>query len=154
MRPARKIGWLTLARGLSACATLSHSAPESPSPEEWGALLNTTDVLVNAGRHAAADSTLRAFAAAHPGTRAAEETLFWRALYKMDPRSSAATRAEGRALMDEYAASSKTSWYRGQANVLRHLAREISEAEQSAPDATADSTLVPGDTTAGGIAAR
>ena len=150
MRSARTIVWLTFALVLGACATLSRSAPGSPSPEEWGALLNTTDLMANAGRHAAADSTLRAFAAAHPGTRAAEETLFWRALYKMDPRSSAATRAEGRALMDEYAASSRTSWYRGQANVLRHLAREISDAEQS----VADSTIVPGDTTAGGIAAR
>ena len=150
MRPARKIGWLGLTLALGACATLSRPAPESPSPETWGALLNTTDLLANAGRHAAADSALRAFAERHPGTRAAEEVLFWRALYKMDPRSSAATRAEGRALMEEYAASSKTSWYRGQANVLRHLAREIADAEQS----TADSTIVPGDTTAGGLAAR
>src|SRR5688572_24569582 len=154
MRSARTIVWLSLALVLGACASLSRSAPESPSPEAWGALLNTTDYLANAGRHAAADSTLRAFAERHPGTRAAEEVLFWRALYKMDPRSSAATRTQGRALMDEYAASTKTSWYRGQANVLRHLAREISDAEQSVTDAAADSTLVPGDTTAGGIAAR
>lgn len=154
MRSARKIGWLTLALTLGACATLSRSAPESPSPAEWGALLNTTDLLANAGRHAAADSALRAFAGRHPGTRAADEVLFWRALYKLDPRSSAATRVEGRALMDEYAASSKTSWYRGQANVLRHLAREIVLAEQAAAQASGDSTIVISDTSAAGIAAR
>lgn len=113
-------------------------------------MLATTDVLANAGRHAAADSALRDFAQRHPGTRAADEVLFWRALYKMDPRSSAATRAEGRALMDEYAASPRTSWYRTQANVLRHLAREISDAEAT----PGDSTIVAGDTSATGIAAR
>ena len=139
---------------LSACATLSRSAPESPSPEAWGALLSTTDNLANAGRHAAVDSTLLDFAQRHPGTRAAEEVLFWRALYKLDPRSSAATRAEGRALMDSYLASDKTAWYRGQANVLRHLAREIVLAEQAAGQASGDTTIVITDTSAAGIAAR
>ena len=113
-------------------------------------MLNLTDSLAAAGRHAAADSVLVAFERAHPGTRAAEETLFWRALYKMDPRSSAATRAEGRAMMDSYAASPATSWYRGQANVLRHIAREIELAHAS----TGDTTIVIGDTSASGIAAR
>ena len=107
-------------------------------------------MFANAGRHSAADSALLAFAQAHPGTRAAEEVVFWRALYKLDPRSSAATRAEGRTLMESYAASTNASWYRGQANVLRYLAREIVEGEQAA----GDSTIVAGDTTAAGIAAR
>ncbi|MGI8618630.1 MAG: hypothetical protein ACR2L6_06010 [Gemmatimonadaceae bacterium] len=113
-------------------------------------MLNTADYLANAGRHAAVDSTLQAFAQRHPDTRAAEEVLFWRALYKLDPRSSAGTRAEGRVLMDSYVASSTTSWYRGQANVLRLLAREITDGEQS----PGDSTIVPGDTSVAGIVAR
>lgn len=113
-------------------------------------MLNQTDSLAAAGRYAAADSVLLAFERAHPGTRAAEETVFWRALYKLDPRSSAAARAEGRALMDAYAASPTTSWYRGQANVLRHIAREIELAQASA----GDSTVVVGDTSAIGVAAR
>lgn len=119
-------------------------------------MLNTTDYLANAGRHAAVDSTLQAFAQRHPDTRAAEEVLFWRALYKLDPRSSAGTRAEGRALMDSYAASSTTSWYRGQANVLRLLAREIADGEQAPGDSTilAGDTSVVGDTSVAGIAAR
>ncbi|CAN5687515.1 hypothetical protein BH23GEM1_BH23GEM1_08830 [soil metagenome] len=135
---------------LGACATAPGPAPGTPTPDAWGALLSTTDAMVAAGRHAAADSALRAFETAHPGTRAAEEVLFWRALYKLDPRSSAATRAEGLAMMESYAASSTATWYRGQANVLRHLAREIAEAQQASPD----STIVPGDTSASGIAAR
>lgn len=154
MRNSRTISAVLAAATLSACATLPRSAPESPSPESWGALLHTTDNLANAGRHAAADSALLDFARRHPGTRAAEEVLFWRALYKLDPRSSAATRAEGRALMDSYAASDKTAWYRGQANVLRHLAREIVLAEQAAGQASGDTTIVITDTSAAGIAAR
>lgn len=150
MRPANTILALSAVLALGACATSPRPAPGTPTPDRWGALLSTTDSLVAAGRHAAADSALRAFEQAHPGTRAAEEVLFWRALYKLDPRSSAATRAEGRAMMESYAASSTATWYRGQANVLRHLAREIAEAQQ----ASADSTIVPGDTSASGIAAR
>jgi hypothetical protein len=154
MRPAKIITAALAALTLSACATLPRSAPESPNPEAWGALLTTTDSLANAGRHAAVDSTLVAFAQRHPGTRAAEEVLFWRALYKLDPRSSAATRAEGRALMDSYLASETTAWYRGQANVLRHLAREIVLAEQAAGQAAGDTTVVISDTSPAGIAAR
>jgi hypothetical protein len=154
MRTARIITASVAVLTLSACATYSRSAPESPNPEAWGALLNTTDYLANAGRHAAVDSALLDFAQRHPGTRAAEEVLFWRALYKLDPRSSAATRAEGRALMDSYLASEETAWYRGQANVLRHLAREIVLAEQAAGQAAGDTTIVISDTSPAGIAAR
>lgn len=150
MRPANIIVAFVVALTLSGCAAVPKPAPGSPTPDAWGALLGRTDSLVNAGRHAAADSTLVAFEQAHPGTRAAEEVLFWRALYKLDPRSSAATRAEGRALMDAYAASPTTSWYRGQANVLRHLAHELADAQQ----VSGDSTIVAGDTSAAGVAAR
>ncbi len=154
MRRTRTITALLAVLTLSACATAPRAGPESPSPEVWGALLNRTDSLANAGRHAAADSALRAFAASYPGTRAAEEVTFWRALYKLDPRSSAATRAEGRALLESYLASDKTAWYRGQANVLRHLARELVLAEQAAAQASGDTTIVITDTSAAGIAAR
>ena len=154
MRLSRIITASLAVLALSACASLSRSGPESPTPEAWGALLNTADSLATAGRHAAADSALLDFARRHPGTRAAEEVLFWRALYKLDPRSSAATRAEGRTLMDSYLASESTAWYRGQANVLRHLAREIVLAEQAAEQASGDTTIVITDTSEAGIAAR
>lgn len=151
MRNARTILVFTIALFCGACATAARApAPVAPTPASWGAVLNTADMLASAGRHAAADSALLAFAAAHPGTRAAEEVTFWRALYKLDPRSEASTRAEGRMMMESYAASATTSWYKGQANVLRFLARDISDAEQPAPD----SSIVEGDTTSTGIAAR
>lgn len=152
MRTARTILVFAAALLCGACATTSReSAPGAPTPAAWGAVLNTADAFANSGRHAAADSALLAFARAHPGTRAAEEVTFWRALYKLDPRSEASTRAEGRTMMESYAASATTSWYKGQANVLRFLAREIAEAEHAA---AADPAIVPGDTTAGGLAAR
>jgi hypothetical protein len=154
MRTAKIITASLAVLTLSACASLSRSAPKSPSPQAWGTLLNTADQLANAGRHAAADSALLDFSQRYPGTRAAEEALFWRALYKLDPRNSAATRAEGRSLMDSYLASERTAWYRGQANVLRRLAREIVLAEQAAAQASGDTTIVISDTSPAGIAAR
>ena len=150
MRAERVIVAITLALALHACASAPNPTPGALRPDEWGALINTTDSLANAGRHAAADSALLAFEQAHAGTRAAWEVKFWRALYKLDPRSAASTRAEGRSMMDSYASSPEASWYRAQANVLRHLAREIAAAEQ----AGGDPIVVPGDTTAGGFAAR
>lgn len=151
MTNARSILVIAAALFFGACATATReAAPGAPTPEVWGAVLNTADQLANAGRHAAADSALLAFARSHPGTRAAEEVAFWRALYKLDPRSSASTRAEGRTMMESYAASPTTSWYKGQANVLRFLARDLADAEQSA----ADSTIVAGDTSSTGIEAR
>ena len=152
MRNARAIFVFAAALFCGACAVATReAAPGAPTPEAWGAVLKTADTFASAGRHAAADSALLAFAAAHPGTRAAEEVTFWRALYKLDPRSEASTRAEGRRMMESYAASPTTAWYKGQANVLRFLAREIADAEQAA---AADTEIVPGDTTSSGIAAR
>lgn len=149
MRTAGTFVKLAGALLIGACASVSRPGPDEITPVVWGALLTTTDSMVAAGRHAAADSALLAFERSHPGTRAASEVLFWRALYKMDPRSAAATRNEGRSLMESYASSPDAAWYRGQANVLRHLARELADAGPAA-----DAPIVPGDTSARGIAAR
>lgn len=150
MRASNRLAAVSIILLSSACASVQQAEPGGPTPAAWGALLNTTDFLANAGRHAAVDSTLLAFERGHPGTRAADEVLFWRALYKLDPRSSAATRAEGRALLNAYVASPTTSWYRAQANVLRHLAQELTAAEPG----PADTIFVAGDTSAGAVAAR
>lgn len=149
MKPAYLMPLLATALTL-ACARAPRPPQAQPTADSWGALLATADSLATAGRHAAADSVLFAFERAHPGTRAASEVQFWRALYKLDPRSSASTLAEGRRMMDAYAASPEASWYRAQANVLRHLARELA----SASEAAADPTIVAGDTSSRGIAAR
>ena len=53
-------------------------------------------------------------------------------------------------MMDAYTAAPDASWYRAQANVLRHLAREIATLSETA----ADPTIVAGDTSVRGIAAR
>lgn len=149
MKPAQSI-LLFITVFTLACSSSPNRPSAELTPDSWGSLLATVDSFATAGRHAAADSALLAFERAHPGTRAAAEVLFWRALYKLDPRSSAATREEGRRLMDAYAASPTASWYRAQANVLRHLARDIA----AAAEAPADPTIVAGDTSARGIAAR
>lgn len=139
-----------IAGALSACSSIPKATPVYPTPADWGALLTRTDSLASSRQHAAADSILLAFERAHPGSRAAAEVPFWRALYKLDPRSTSADQAVGQALMDSYAASSSSAWYRAHANVLTHLAREVASAEQ----ASSDTTIVEGDTTFVGLAAR
>lgn len=151
MRPAKTtVIAFVLALTFSACSAVTRPAPSHPTPDVWGALLAKTDSLASAGRHAQADSVLVAFAEAHPGSRAAHEVPFWRALYKLDPRNQSNTRSEGRRLMDSYAAASDAAWYKAHANVLRHIAQQIVDAEV----ATGDSAIVPGDTSMAGIAAR
>lgn len=135
---------------LGACTVLPKPVTVAPTRSEWGTLLVTTDSLVNAGRYAEADRVLVAFERANAGTRPASEVPFWRALYKLDPRNSAVARAEGLALMDAYADSPTSWWYREHANVLRHLARAIAEAGTPPPEPV----IIQGDTSAGGIAAR
>ncbi|MGI9140229.1 MAG: hypothetical protein ACR2GJ_03865 [Gemmatimonadaceae bacterium] len=139
-----------IAGALSACSSIPRATPVHPTPADWGALLTRTDSLASAGRHAAADSMLLAFESAHAGSRAAAEVPFWRALYKLDPRNTSSAQAEGRALMDSYAASSSSGWYRAHANVLTHLARKVDVAEQG----PGDTTIVAGDTSSAGLAAR
>jgi small-conductance mechanosensitive channel len=52
--------------------------------------------------------------------------------------------------MDSYAAASSSAWYRAHANVLTHLARQVDVAEQD----PGDTTIVAGDTSSAGLAAR
>lgn len=152
MRNTNTAVGFALALTLGACATLPKAPPSHPTPAQWGSLLNRADSLANAGRHAQADSLLVSFAQLHPASRAAAEVPFWRALYKLDPRNTASTRTEGRALMDAYAASPTTAWYRAHANVLREIARQITEGEAAASASAAP--IMSGDTSATGIAAR
>jgi hypothetical protein len=114
-----------LALLLTGCATLS---PRTQSCDcggvsaQWMALLSTTSQLAEAGRFDAADSALHSFAATWPGTREAEETAFWRALYRIDPRNPAPQPGAAVQLLDQYLLSDSVYWYRAEARVLRQLA--------------------------------
>jgi len=75
---------------------------------------------------ASADSTLRAFAARFPGTPSAAETVYWRALVRLDPtrdeQPSAEVLREVRTWLDAYIAGGPVQPRYLEATTLRRLA--------------------------------
>lgn len=139
----------------AGCSQLGRPGPPettspAPPPSDLGALLTTTDSLVRRGEFGEADSLLVRFARRREDARPAVEIPFWRALYKLDPRNTTARPGEAAEMLDAYARSSRTRWYKSEANVLRHLARHV----ETLREATAPVTVAAGDSTPAGLAAR
>ena len=94
-----------------------------PAPtRSWPSIL--TDVKVDAatGQYDAADKRLAAFALAFPNTPEAVESVFWRALLRLDPSNPTASPKEASERLDEYLASPSPRPHEIDARVLRRTA--------------------------------
>lgn len=102
-------------RGLTSSSTRS---------DEWRAARARADDHTGAGRHGAADTALAAFAARHPSTGEAHESLYLRALLQLDPANRAGSAREAVALLDRYLADTLAP--RGlEAALIRRTAVEL-----------------------------
>jgi len=94
--------------------------PVIPIESPWPATLGAVREMVDSGRFAAADTLLAAFEQEHPGTPEVDESAFWRALLRADPRNPAFASAEARAALDGYLART-TAQRRVEAELLRRM---------------------------------
>jgi hypothetical protein len=127
------LGALLLSTG---CAQLI-AANATPIPMTEGQLtptLRQADLDAAAMRFGVADRLLSEFAETHGGTPGAVETLFWRAMFKLDPANETATRRDALVLLDGYLNGSTVVAHRGAALALRRFA--------SLPDRTTGSVAV------------
>lgn len=106
---------------LAACAPVNRL--RTPSyVDEWPVAVHRATIAADSGNYAGAERIVSAYAAKYPRTREARETLFWRALFKLDPGNSNGSLTEGLVILDRYLADTATLAYRPEATILKRLA--------------------------------
>jgi hypothetical protein len=126
-----------------ALACVMRSAQPLPvsATQDWASTLTFAQRSALAGRFAAADSALAAFAARSGRTPEAHEVHYWRALYQLDPANGAPGRTQAIRHLHVYLGDSGVVTYRNEARVLRALAVAVDSLAQVAQSAQAAEEL-------------
>jgi hypothetical protein len=97
-----------------------------PAPKRhWPAAFLSAQSAAAGGRYADADRMLADFARAYPDTPEADESLYWRAVFKLDPANEEANTRDAIAGLDAYLDSQRGSVHRGEALTMRRLAQQM-----------------------------
>ncbi len=106
----------------AACAPVNRL--RTPSyVTEWPIAVRRATLAADSGNYAGAERILADYVTKNPRTREARETLFWQAMFKLDPgNTSAGSLPEGLATLDKYLADTSTVAYRAEATILKRLA--------------------------------
>jgi hypothetical protein len=118
--------WMAVCVVLMSTGCGKLNAVTAPAPDrDWTATLATAHGLVAAGKFDSADSTLSSFAAMYPGTSAALETTYYRALFKMDPSNPHVSLGAAMASLDSYLADPRPRQRTVDAATLRRVAGQL-----------------------------
>lgn len=123
----------------TACASLIRrpSFGSATAPSAWPTTLATARTHAAAGDFDGADSALAQFARQYPGTEAALETTYWRAVFKMDPSNHNASLTTAMASLDGYLADPRPREHVVEATTLRRVAGELEDLNKTAESAAA-----------------
>lgn len=120
----------------TGCGSLN--AVTAPSPDRaWASTLSEAQRFVAAKQFDSADSTLSSFAAMYPGTPPALETLYYRALYKMDPSNPHVSLTAAMASLDGYLADQRPRQHAVDAATVRRVAGQLDGLNRLALNAIA-----------------
>lgn len=136
---------------LLACVPKHHVAPLVPEPTRAIALVLAEAQLAAAGgRYADAEQELVAFDSTFAGTPEALETVYWRALFKLDPANKDASTTEALGLLDSYLGAGEAQPHRSEVAALRRLitqrealARDLDAARLAAVKLAAQPIVLP-----------
>jgi hypothetical protein len=138
---------LLAALAAGGCVTrggLLQAAPE----REWPETIGRAQAAVEGGRFATADSLLAAFAERYADSGEANETIFWRAVFRLDPANPEASPARAVSELTTYLARAGRHTHLAEARALRRAAsladslastpRRAAPAEASAAEKDAE----------------
>ena len=122
-------GW-RLAATVAALVIVSgcipgHSTLRPMALSDWPSLLGRSQQAALERRHSDADQLLADFAQRYPDTPEARETLYWRALYRMDPNNRDAAISTALVSLDAYLRSDASIAHRVEAETLQRLGRTV-----------------------------
>ena len=111
---------------LAACSLRSAPAANlAPTPQtEYPALLAQASQEASAGRFNTADRLLTDFSAHYPASGEAVESMYWRALYKLDPSNANGSMREAAVLLDSYLTSANAA-HRAEALTMRRIVTAV-----------------------------
>ena len=120
------------ARVALLCLTVAASGcihrPVFMQPEparRWPGVYLAAQSAADQGRYDDADRLLADFARSYPGTAEAQESGYWRAIYKLDPANKSANTRDALAGIDAYLAAARAGTHRGEATTIRRLAQQL-----------------------------
>ena len=136
--PVRQARRLTaaLATLTFVCGCISGGSPFRPAAQkDWPQVLGRSQQAAIDRRYDDAERTLADFAVRFPNTPEATETLYWRALYRLDPANKDGSVSTGLASLDAYLRADAGTAHRIEAEALQRLGRSL-EALSRATAAT------------------
>jgi hypothetical protein len=133
--------WLLIAAGallLGACTTQRrlHSLPVES--RQWLTAVSFAQRAAWSGKYGDADRALTDYAEHFANTMEAHESLYWRALFQLDPANTASSPRAAVQLLDQYLRdSASTAPHLDEAQTLRRLALTIDSLTQTVTAAAA-----------------
>ncbi len=127
---------------LVACAPINRMRTPSYA-SEWQVVLHRASLAADSGSYANAERILTVYTTKYPGTREAHETLFWHAMFKLDPGNTGGSIPEGLTTLDKYLSDTATIVHRSEAKILKRLAMtaQVLQAKAITP-AVRDTTIL------------
>jgi hypothetical protein len=125
MRQARR--WTSALATLTfVCGCISGGSPFRPAAQkDWPQVLGRSQQAAIDRRYDDAERTLADFAARFPNTPEATETLYWRALYRLDPANRDGSVSTGLASLDAYLRADAGTAHRIEAETLQRLGKSL-----------------------------
>jgi len=115
-----------------ACAPQMHLRHTAPSAaRDWPTTIGMAQRAVAGGRYMDAERALATFAQEHPGAEEARETLYWRALFHLDPANHNRSTDDAVKELDAYLLDGGTAPHREEAQVLRRIALSLDSLGRS-----------------------
>jgi hypothetical protein len=122
---------------VTACTGKGQLAPVAPT-HEWPATLAAAQSADSVGQYHVADSILVAFEARYPFTDAAAESIYWRALFKLDPANYGATPKDALDLLDQYLRAPHHETRQAEVRILRRTTVLVGTIQQLAEQAASE----------------
>jgi hypothetical protein len=144
-----RIGRL-LILGAALAIGCAHPHTEAPAPIDsvWTATLDSAQRLAADSQFASADSVLAMFAQSAPGSIGAQEVVFWRGVFQLEPANKSGSAHNAASAFDDYLAGAGPLSHRSEAIVLGRSAHLIDSLLQSrSMDSVPAMNLVVSDST-------
>ena len=139
----RSARYVIAAFAITACHSGSANlvTPAPVARTDWSTTLLQASQEAGSGKYAAADRLLLDFTTRYPASSEAVESMYWRALYKLDPGNPVSGARDAGVLLDGYLGSGNAT-HRAEALTLRRVATAL-ESRAPAPAATAPARSEP-----------
>ncbi len=108
-----------------------HAEETAPSDNAWTTTLDSAQRLAADSQFTSADSLLTMFAQNMPGSAGAQEAVFWRGVFQLEPANPSGSVHDAASAFDGYLASPGPLPHRAEAIVLRRTAHQIDSLTQS-----------------------